>query len=63
LFCIDYHLGEWEVNVDTGKRERVCTYKVTVTAVFGTTTICSTEKQVKTKILIISLLNNYEINR
>ena len=44
---IDYHGGEWEVNEETEKRERLCTYKVTVTAVFGQTTICSSEKQVR----------------
>jgi len=34
------------VNAQTGKRERTCTYKVTVTAVFGSTTVSSTEPQI-----------------
>ncbi|CAM4812951.1 unnamed protein product, partial [Rotaria magnacalcarata] len=42
----DFHTDEWKINEKTGKRERVCTYKVSVTAVFGETTICSNEKQV-----------------
>ncbi|CAF0951180.1 unnamed protein product [Adineta steineri] len=42
----DFHAGEWTVNKETGKRERLCTYKVDVAAVFGATTICSNEKQV-----------------
>jgi hypothetical protein len=44
---IDFHANQWKLNEETGKRERVCTYKVSVTAVFGATTICSNEKQVK----------------
>jgi hypothetical protein len=43
---IGFHAGEWAINTETGKRERLCTYKVDVTAVFGATTICSNEKQV-----------------
>ena len=35
------------MNEQTGKRERISTYKVDVTAVFGATTISSNEKQVK----------------
>ncbi|CAF4989167.1 unnamed protein product, partial [Rotaria sp. Silwood1] len=42
----DYHADEWNHNEKTGKRERLCTYKVGVAAVFGATTICSNEKQV-----------------
>jgi hypothetical protein len=42
----DFHANEWKVNEETGKRERLCTYKVDVTAVFGATTICSNEKQI-----------------
>ena len=53
LFCffvsIDFQTGEWIVNPETGKRERLCTYKVGVAAVFGATTICSNEKQVNLK--------------
>jgi hypothetical protein len=48
-FSIDFHATEWQVNNETGKRERLCTYKVTVTAVIGSTTICSNERQVKNK--------------
>ncbi|CAF2809791.1 unnamed protein product [Rotaria sp. Silwood2] len=46
LFSIDYHATEWNLNEKTEKRERLCTYKVDVAAVFGATTICSNEKQV-----------------
>jgi len=46
LFEIDFHANEWKTNEETGKRERICTYKVDVTAVFGATTICSNEKQI-----------------
>ena len=42
----DFEANEWTVNAETGKRERLCTYKVGVAAVFGATTICSNEKQV-----------------
>ncbi|CAF1348170.1 unnamed protein product [Adineta ricciae] len=42
----DFQTGEWIVNPETGKRERLCTYKVGVAAVFGATTICSNEKQI-----------------
>ncbi|CAF0805661.1 unnamed protein product [Rotaria sordida] len=42
----DYNATEWKVNEKTGKRERLCTYKVDVSAVFGATTICSNEKQI-----------------
>ncbi|UJR38575.1 hypothetical protein I4U23_031241 [Adineta vaga] len=41
----DFQASEWTINTETRKRERVCTYKVSVTAVFGATTICSNEKQ------------------
>ncbi len=44
--CKGFHAKEWKLNEETGKRERVCSYKVDVTAVFGATTICSNEKQV-----------------
>jgi len=43
---IGFHAKEWKLNEETGKRERLCSYKVDVTAVFGATTICSNEKQV-----------------
>jgi hypothetical protein len=49
FLSIDYHANEWQVNNETGKRERLCTYKVSVAAVFGSTTICSNERQVKKK--------------
>ncbi|CAF3257477.1 unnamed protein product [Rotaria sp. Silwood2] len=42
----DFHASEWQVNDETGKRERLCTYKVTVAAVIGSTTIVSNEKQI-----------------
>ncbi|CAF1637877.1 unnamed protein product, partial [Adineta ricciae] len=42
----DFHSVEWKMNDETGKRERLCTYKVTVSAVFGSTTICSNERQI-----------------
>lgn len=47
LSHVDFHSGQWKMNDETGKRERVCTYKVTVSAVFGSTTICSNERQVR----------------
>ena len=43
----DYQGNEWKINEQTGKRERISTYKVDVTAVFGETTISSNEKQVR----------------
>lgn len=46
LFLIDYQSNEWTVNEQTGKKERMCTYNVQVSAVFGETTISSNEKQV-----------------
>ena len=51
LYFLEYHASEWKLNTETGKRERLCTYKVTVSAVFGQTTICSNEKQVRQYIL------------
>jgi hypothetical protein len=69
LFCsltilsIDFHAGEWQVNSETEKRERLCTYKVTVAAVFGSTTICSNERQVKKSIFSFNFSMNYFINR
>jgi hypothetical protein len=54
ILTIDYHANDWHVNNETGKRERMCTYKVSVAAVFGSTTICSNERQVQKK-------NTYEI--
>ncbi len=60
FLSIDYHANEWNVNNETGKRERVCTYKVGVTAVFGSTTICSNEQQVRQIIeLVLFLSINY----
>lgn len=44
---LDYHAEPWQINHETGKRERLCTYKVTVAAVFGSATVCSHERQVK----------------
>lgn len=46
FFGIDYQGEQWHVNPETGKRERLCSYKVTVTAVFGSSTVCSNERQV-----------------
>jgi hypothetical protein len=51
LYFLEFHASEWKLNTETGKRERLCTYKVTVSAVFGQTTICSNEKQVRQYIL------------
>ncbi|CAF3752025.1 unnamed protein product [Rotaria sp. Silwood1] len=42
----DFHASEWQINNETGKRERLCTYKVTVAGVIGSTTVCSNERQV-----------------
>ncbi|UJR07617.1 hypothetical protein I4U23_011906 [Adineta vaga] len=42
----DFQASEWKMNDETGKRERLCTFKVTVSAVFGSTTICSNERQI-----------------
>ena len=47
MIKLDFHADPWQINSSSGKRERVCTYKVSVAGVFGATTICSTEKQVK----------------
>ncbi len=58
FLSIDYHANEWQVNNETGKRERLCTYKVSVAAVFGSTTICSNERQVKG-----NCRNYFSINR
>lgn len=44
---LDFQAPEWQINSESGKRERVCTYKVSVTAVIGSTTICVTERQVR----------------
>ncbi|CAF1038507.1 unnamed protein product [Adineta steineri] len=41
----DFRSAEWQVNAETGKRERLYTFKVDVNAVFGSTTISSKEKQ------------------
>jgi len=46
---LDFHAPEWQINNETGKRERICTYKVSVTAVIGSTTICVNERQVTKK--------------
>lgn len=49
FFCSlwkDYQAEEWQINAETGKRERFCSYKVTVTAVFGSSVVCSNERQV-----------------
>lgn len=46
VFQKDYQGNQWKVNEQTGKRERISTYKVDVAAVFGATTISSNEKQV-----------------
>ena len=43
----EYQAGPWQVNKDTGKRERLCTYKVDVNSVFGTSTISTNETQVR----------------
>ncbi|CAM4955135.1 unnamed protein product [Rotaria socialis] len=42
----DFRASEWQVNSETGKRERLCTYRVIVSAVIGSTTVISNEKQV-----------------
>ena len=46
LVRIDYQANQWKIDEQTGKKERLCTYNVHVTAVFGETTISSNEKQV-----------------
>jgi hypothetical protein len=61
LFFIDYQASEWQVNEETGQRERLLTYKVTVSAVFGSTTICSNERQVNKYFSFFYV--NYLINR
>ena len=53
----DYRSADWQVNSESDKRERQCTYKVGVTAVFGSTTICSTEKQVEFSIKSLAKSN------
>ena len=57
FYWIDYQGNPWKVNEQTGKRERVNTYKVNVAAVFGETTICSNEKQVRLFFSFICPLN------
>ncbi|CAF3759864.1 unnamed protein product [Rotaria sordida] len=42
----DFQASEWEINSETGKRERLCTYRVIVSAVIGSTTVCSNERQI-----------------
>ena len=50
VFHEDFHATEWQVNERTRQRQRMCTYKVGVAAVFGGTTICSNETQVSRRI-------------
>ncbi|CAF2070555.1 unnamed protein product [Rotaria magnacalcarata] len=42
----DFRASEWQANSETGKRERLCTYRVIVSAVIGSTTVISNERQV-----------------
>ncbi|CAF0794972.1 unnamed protein product [Adineta steineri] len=42
---IDFNLGEWHINNETGKRERQVTYKLLSQSILGTNTITCTEKQ------------------
>ncbi len=46
LFFLDYTIGEWRTNNETGKRERLVTYKTVTQSVFGTYTLTCNEKQV-----------------
>ncbi|CAF1135138.1 unnamed protein product [Rotaria sp. Silwood1] len=42
---IDYTFGEWILNTDTGKRERLVTYKTVSQSVLGTSMLSCREKQ------------------
>lgn len=44
--CLDYTYGEWTVNSETGKRERIVTYKTINQSILGTNTLTCREKQV-----------------
>jgi hypothetical protein len=46
IFSLDYTIGEWRKNQETGKRERQVTYSTVTQSILGTNTITCTEKQV-----------------
>lgn len=43
----DYQTNGWHFNSEQNRRERLCTYKVTVSAVIGTMVMTTNEKQVR----------------
>lgn len=43
---LDYNYGEWQVNKETGQKERLVTYKTIAQSVMGSNTLTCREKQV-----------------